>query len=380
MSDYRIEPHIESTTQPYWSSQGATLYLGDVHTCLQRLPMRSVHCILTSPPYWKLRSYNNGADVKYLELGAERTPEEYITTICGVFSEVDRVLRDDGTVWLNLGDTFDDGQSMIPAQVALALRVDGWRLIQDIIWYSPNKMPESATNRCTKSHEHIFLLSKGKDYYFDSIAIQEPAKSDDNTCVNKRDVWVVPTQGYPGAHTATFSPQLITPCILASTSEAGCCSVCQTPLERIVTKTDGVVGNKSVDNRDRSFDWSRNGKPGTNSTLDGTPAKRETVGWRKMCNCKDASIVPCTVLDPFVGSGTTVATAIELSRHGIGIDLSEDYLRDCAIPRVEAALQSAMYSDEPHPTRATNKRNRKSAPIVMSEDDFPPPPIRLHID
>jgi site-specific DNA-methyltransferase (adenine-specific) len=142
----------------------------------------------------------------------EDTPEEYINQMVKVFNEVRRVLRNDGTLWLNLGDTFDNGQQLIPARVALALVADGWKLIQDIIWYAPNKMPESVTNRCTKSHEHIFLLSKGNDYYFDSVAIHKVARMTDEidtlqrtkggfakndsitVGANKRDVWIVPTQ------------------------------------------------------------------------------------------------------------------------------------------------------------------------------------------
>ncbi len=328
-----------------------------------------------------MRDYGND---KSLEIGAEATPERYVATMMDVFHEIYRVLRDDGTLWLNLGDTFTDGgQGMIPALVALALRSDGWLLRQDIIWYSPNKMPESVTNRCTKSHEHIFLLAKGQGYYYDSVAIEEEMISKPHApgrvreerlgqgsggnvnepdkvwgsdgYKNKRDVWVVPTQGYPGAHFAVYSPRLITPCILAGTSEHGCCATCGKTWERVVAKTRGVSPGltggeyappgqaphsnaRDGDNRDRSFDWSRNGKPGTNSTLDGTSATRETVGWRKTCGCPTDEVVPCVVLDPFVGSGTTVVTALELGRHGVGIDLSETYLRENTIPRIEAVL------------------------------------------
>ena len=299
---------------------------------------------MTSPPYWGLRDYGND---KSVEIGAESIAdcETYGQDQCGhcfvcamvsVFREVHRVLRDDGTLWLNLGDTvIDNQQGMVPALVAMALQVDGWLLKQDIIWYAPNKLPEPVTNRCVKSHEHIFLLAKSKDYYYDHVGVQE--ENEDGKLVNKRDVWIIPTQPrYPGSHTATFSSKLITPCIVAGTSEHGCCGECSKPYERVVVRVGGVVTDKQVDtNRDRSFDWSRNGKVGSGSTLDGTIASRETVGWQRTCGCKTDVVVPAVVLDPFVGSGTTVVTALEMGRVGVGIDLSESYLREIAVPRIE---------------------------------------------
>ncbi len=392
--------------EPFWLAQDAALYLGDVRACLRRLPPRSVHACITSPPYWGLRDYGND---KTLEIGAEPSPDCgtggqaqcgacFVCSMVGVFREVHRVLRDDGTCWLNLGDTFGDGGNLVgvPWRVALALQADGWVLRQDIIWYSPNKMPESVQNRCGKSHEHIFLLAKGEGYYFDSTAIQEPAKSgdagllaggayslpgqaphsnardavvrgkrrgggaafgksvnrggaidpgvqnreydrDDADTVNKRDVWIVPTTGYPGAHFAVYSPRLITPCILAGTSEHGVCAACGRPWERVVMRVGAVKGEGDASGwkRDRSFRDSRNG---VDSTLDLGIPQRETVGWRKACGCSADAVAPALVLDPFVGSGTTVATALQLGRAGVGIDLSETYLRENAIPRIEAAL------------------------------------------
>ena len=334
-----------SVGTPYWSTRNVTLYLGDVRACLRRLPARSVHCCVTSPPYWGLRDYGND---KSLEIGAESLADCntrgqaqcgrcFVCSMVSVFREVHRVLRDDGTLWLNLGDTFTDGgQGMVPALVALALREDGWLLRQDIIWYALNKIPEPVTDRFVKSHEHIFLLTKSKEYYYDHVGVQE---SNNGRLVNKRDVWVVPTSArYPGSHSATFSPKLITPCILAGTSEHGCCAGCGKPYERVVVRVGGVVTDKQEDtNRDRSFDWSRNGKAGSGSTLDGTIALKETVGWQRTCGCKTDAVTPVVVLDPFVGSGTTVVTALELGRIGVGIDLSETYLREIAIPRIESS-------------------------------------------
>ena len=464
-----LEQVFSKFPAPYWSAPGAALYLGDVRTCLRELPARSVHCMVTSPPYWGLRDYVTGvweggsADCDHIEstaeqahrwstlgptaaqrsagdfsrmppasnaafkagvrqykskckkcgakridqqIGAEPSPDCgthgqarcggcFVCSMVEVFAEVRRVLRDDGTLWLNLGDTFDNGQLLIPARVALALSANGWKLVQDIIWYAPNKMPESVTNRCTKSHEHILLLAKGNDYYYDAAAIQETAKSkyrssdfipnsakdavgDKSSAtqasrhgrsneivqqdVNKRDVWIVPTQGYPGAHFAVYSPRLITPCILAGTSEYGCCAACGKTYERVVVRTGSVEGNGQLESRDRSFPSQRNGLPGSGSTLDGNIAQRETIGWRKMCGCQTDEVVPAVVLDPFVGSGTTVATSIELGRAGVGIDLSEVYLKENAIPRIEAAM---------------NGERVPRKPVIVAQTGTPPPPRQL---
>jgi len=288
------------------------ILVGDVREKLRELADGSVHCVVTSPPYWGLRDY--GADG---QIGLESTPDEYVASMVAVFREVWRVLRDDGTVWLNLGDSYaagkmgrdDSGDNGrfggtrlepvqrkapeglkpkdlvgIPWRVAFALQADGWYLRQDIIWAKPNPMPESVTDRCTKSHEYIFLLSKSARYYYDNEAIKEPSsnlgatnikfggtkygESDDPKHAtksgneytdagtrNKRDVWTVPTRSYKGAHFATFPPDLITPCILA-----GC-------------PPDG------------------------------------------------------TVLDPFFGAGTTGLVAQRHNRQWIGIELNPEYAK-----------------------------------------------------
>lgn len=415
-------------TTPYWTCPGATLYLGDVRARLRDLPSKSVHCCVTSPPYWGLRDYGHSD-----QLGLEDVPDclGWATSAwCGacfachmveVFREVRRVLRDDGTVWLNLGDSYscaakgrpslgtgingradtdrmtydkanfgvDKGNLVgVPWRVALALQADGWVLRQDIIWYSPNKMPESVTNRCTKSHEHIFLLTKGPDYYFDALAIAEKSKTGltgrlhangqktdaihggikggaaagNNEMVNKRDVWAVPTCGYPGAHFATFSPQLITPCILAGTSEHGCCAVCGVPYKRIVTveRADSRVSGGGNCFGKQHSDPEANGAQSEDNYKQ--VVCKETIGWRKMCGCVTQEVVPCMVLDPFVGSGTTVATALTLGRHGVGIDLSQVYLSEHAIPRIEAALTGGV------PARKTT---------FVPQPDMPPLPRRM---
>ena len=252
----------------------ATLHLGDCLEILRTMPDASVHTCVTSPPYFGLRDY--GVDG---QIGLEPTPDEYVARMVEVFREVRRVLRDDGTLWLNLGDSYagagysnhantggakrEDGGKQkhltgsglknkdligIPWRVAFALQADGWYLRQDIIWHKPNPMPESVRDRCTKAHEYIFLLSKSPRYYFDHEAMKEPgvipagtkgAKGSAERAAqpgvnsrppeykvydgmrNKRSVWTVTTKPFKGAHFATFPPDLIEPCILAGCPEGG---------------------------------------------------------------------------------------------------------------------------------------------------------------
>ena len=250
---------------------------GNCLETLSSLEEKSVNTCVTSPPYWGLRDYGNGD-----QLGQEETPEKFVESLVNVFREVRRVLRDDGTVWLNLGDSYNGsgGQGTkpnimskeaaegrggkaikvngikpkdligIPWRVAFALQADGWYLRQDIIWSKPNPMPESVTDRCTKAHEYIFLLSKSPKYYYDNEAIKEdsaesskdrlnqdiknqkgssrvPGKTNGTMNAvggekrNKRSVWAVATQSYSEAHFATYPPELIKPCILAGCPEGG---------------------------------------------------------------------------------------------------------------------------------------------------------------
>ncbi len=304
-----------------------TIIFGDALDSLKLLESDSVDTCITSPPYYNLRDYGKDG-----QIGLESTPEEYIERLVAVFREVRRVLKPDGTLWVNIADsyagsgkgrtkdgtakieTFSKTQSTnagsingtlkktvsenckpkdligIPWMLAFALRADGWYLRQDIIWAKPNPMPESVKDRCTKSHEYIFLLSKSPRYYFDNNAIKEPAsyfedmkrrvrnghgewknkKAASTYAVsgvgrsreslfskdgkrNKRDVWTIATKAYKGSHFATFPDTLITPCVLAGCREGG------------------------------------------------------------------------VVLDPFLGSGTTLMVANHHGRNGIGIELNEEY-------------------------------------------------------
>lgn len=285
------------------------IYTGDALSILRTMTSESVNCIVTSPPYYGLRDYGQAG-----QIGHEPEPGIYINKLVDVFREARRVLRDDGTLWLNLGDIYGKSKNLIgvPWRVAFALQEDGWNLRQDIIWSKLNPMPESVSDRCTKSHEYIFLLTKSRNYYFDTDAIAEKAhrakndwrcngsagtlghgnrggnKYGDNPDEhmrtksgneyteeavrrNKRSVWTTAVARYKGAHFATYPPELIRPCI-----KAGC-------------PAGGVV------------------------------------------------------LDPFFGSGTTGVVAIEEGRQYIGIELNPKYVdlarqRLAAVERTGAAL------------------------------------------
>ena len=294
---------------------------------LKRMDNESINCVITSPPYYGLRDY--GIDG---QIGLEPTPEEYVSKLVTIFREIRRVLTKDGTVWLNLGDTYanngtggngatggrdkstlqsrmppinttpvnrsiSDGLKPkdltgIPWRVAFALRNDGWWLRQDIIWHKPNPMPESVTDRCTKAHEYIFLLTKSAQYYYDAEAIMEKAMPDNiirnrditklnNTpgrtrmgglttngykYANKRSVWTVTTKPFKEAHFATFPEDLIKPCILAGCPECG------------------------------------------------------------------------VVYDPFMGAGTTAVVALKTHRNFIGSEINADYIK-IAENRIAEILQ-----------------------------------------
>jgi len=276
-----------------------TIIQGDSLEVLRQIPDESIDCVITSPPYWGLRDYGHDG-----QIGLEKTPEEFVGKLVALFSEVKRCLKKEGTLWLNLGDSYagsgkgsnsdgtphpatltgkqgthkgtTDGLHIpqkakdiglkskdlvgIPWRVAFALQSDGWYLRQDIIWHKPNPMPESVTDRCTKAHEYIFLLTKSAKYYYDNDAIKEDAVDEwnsakdfssreklcspeigkganlqlmrtrgfgtfhpdaVNTKRNKRSVWTVTVKPFNESHFATFPQDLIEPCVLAGCPENG---------------------------------------------------------------------------------------------------------------------------------------------------------------
>ena len=290
-----------------------TLITGDAVASLLTLQDESAHCCVTSPPYYGLRDYGISG-----QIGAERTPDEYVEKVVGVFREVWRVLRNDGTLWLNVGDSYNSSTHWtgggpnagagntanvttsdrrgilkglkaknligIPWRVAFALQADGWLLRQDVVWNKPNAMPESVKDRCTRSHEYLFMFAKSSRYYYDHEAVMEPAVSDHASgngykrdarlsyknvdgsvrgndsqwngvggMRNRRSVWTICTRPYKGAHFAVFPEELVRPCILAGCPAGG------------------------------------------------------------------------AVLDPFCGSGTTAAVACQEGRRSISVEISPEY-------------------------------------------------------
>jgi DNA modification methylase len=384
------------------------LLTGDVRERLTELPDASVQCCVTSPPYWGLRDY--GIDG---QLGLEPTPDAYVASMVAVFRLVRRVLRGDGTLWLNLGDSYaagkqgrDDNDPVtraamdahghgggvklqskgntgkarkppdglkpkdlvgIPWRLAFALQADGWYLRSDIIWNKPNPMPESVTDRPTKSHEYVFLLTKSAKYFYDAEAVREKATAlpqqrltavknqpsaeararvggQNPTCQggtgtdrNARSVWTITTQPYPDAHFATFPEALPERCITAGTSERGACPLCGAGWGRVVEKGSrmpepehrhppkrlepGQAGNVGAGNM--GFRASKaSGKEMSAWKADHPDT---TTGWHPSCECPAADPVPQRVLDPFAGSGTTGQVAIRLGRSFLGIELNPEY-------------------------------------------------------
>ncbi|MHB8053406.1 MAG: DNA-methyltransferase [Methanoregula sp.] len=436
---------------------------GDVLEGLKMISSNTVHCVCTSPPYYGLRNYGVEG-----QIGLEETPEDFVKKITEVFREVRRVLRDDGTLWLNFGDSYSGSPSTagaainpdsisyksgqtrggvskpigivpglkakdmigIPWRVAFALQADGWYLRSDIIWNKPNPMPESVTDRPTKSHEYIFLLTKSARYFYDADAIREEAtthedrpfgcdrarsydgklnldenapeqfkkkanKQDqtgnptytglnerwkgkhsdqdpqsagarmllnakrareetgshdamfghrkqfdptqawggsnvighsgnldgcDGITRNARTVWTITTQARPEAHFATFPDEIPRRCISAGTSERGCCPKCGKPWERVVEVTGGTIGES----------WHPHADDEVTGQVGGFPSKgykREFKGWKPGCSCDAGESVPCIVLDPFLGSGTTMRIARDLGRSSIGIEINPAYIK-----------------------------------------------------
>ena len=235
-----------------------------------------------------------------------------------------------------------------PWRVAFALQDDGWLLRSAIVWHKPNPMPESVRDRPTNAYEMIFLLSKQGKYYYDGESIRQPlatplhapgnnkvdaSRNDADQMgkvwgsengANARNVWTIPTQGRPDAHFATYPDELPRRCILAGTSERGVCAACGAPWVRVVEKS-GSVATDSGGTRQRKRTEGAISGGFTGSTLDGTIPATQTLGWQPTCGC-NADTVPATVLDPFAGSGTTLAVAQALGRQSVGLDLNPEYL------------------------------------------------------
>jgi DNA modification methylase len=351
-------------------NSGMRILKGDCLAILRTLPSRSIQACVTSPPYFQLRDNltatwtggdaqcdhrklpkkqaakpvitaqligNRRSTGRHYEvdatshckcgatwaddqIGQEETAEQYVTKLVQVFREVRRVLRDDGTLWLNLGDTrasnwpcrrrnrigarsLENGKREnrpprlggdlkdkdligVPWMLAFALRADGWYLRSDIIWHKANNLPDGARDRPTACHEHVFLLSKSKTYYYDSESIAEDCanSSEFSDKKNARDVWVIAPKPCTLAHFAVMPLDLAERCVKAGSSQYGCCSVC------------------------------------------GAPWIRQMKGWAPSCKCRDDP-TPCKVLDPFAGAGTTGLAALRHGRNAVLIELNSEYYK-----------------------------------------------------
>lgn len=372
----------------------------------------TVHCCVTSPPYWGLRDY--GVDG---QIGLEATPQAYIERMVEVARGVRRVLRDDGTFWLNVGDSYAgswgarsrgpttpgtlEGSGdvaarqisaaarlgagtgslkrtpglkakdlgMIPWRLAIALQDDGWWIRSVVVWAKKSPMPESIADRPTSAWEPIFLLAKSERYFYDAEAVRQPDKgldhrrtvltppdcsgnghlpthrgirsSDgrDGLGANLRNVWHLAHEPYAEAHFATFPTEIPRRAIKAGTSERGCCPACGAPWRRVVAR------EKLTRERPNAL-TKRDGDEGTGNHCANTVAgvATRTTGWEPTCPCPPAEPVPCMVLDPFLGSGTTIAVARELGRHGVGCELNPEYAALARI-RIGRAEKPATFVD-----------------------------------
>lgn len=287
------------------------------------LAAESVQCCVTSPPYWGLRDYNTAG-----QLGLEKTPDEYVAGMVAVFREVWQTLKDDGVLWLNLGDKFAGAMQVgrskvpiglkpknivgIPWRVAFALQTDGWLLRQDIVWHKPNPMPESVQDRCTKAHEYIFMLTKRAKYYYDSGAIKEPASLLPHDSIDSR------IERASAAHKKS-NPTLERNGIRVRRDKqrghgrrhAGFNDRWDT-----MTKAEQCSGY-----RNRRDVWTIATEPFREAHFAVMPAEIPRL-------CILASTRPGdVVLDPFAGAGTTIKVANELGRRGVGVELNPEYCR-----------------------------------------------------
>lgn len=409
-----------------------TIHHGHVLDVLRGMESESVHCVVTSPPYWGLRDYGCEG-----QIGLEPTPQAYLDVMVELMREVRRVLRSDGTLWLNLGDSYagswgnyggqnrgngtqreiTSGSSapsiaydgleqwrppttnppglkpkdlcMIPARVALALQADGWWLRSDIVWAKPAPMPESVTDRPTRSHEQIYLLTKADRYFYDQNAVRQPlkqssidrlsqdvenqngstranggAKSNGNIKAavfggriksqindqtrlasgnewrqdveqgaNLRDVWTINTEGFRDAHFAVFPTEIPRRCILAGTSEKGVCAECGAAWMRVLKKESYDKEGWGAATKDhhgaimgsQSMIRDGNGRAGSVAVT--------TLDWQPSCK-HEGDPIPATVVDPFCGSGTTGLVALRHGRNFVGIELNPEYV-EMATRRIE---------------------------------------------
>lgn len=346
-----------------------TVLLGDARTRLKELPAASIDCCVTSPPYYALRDYFVPG-----QIGLEPSVDDWVKDLTAVMSEVGRVLKPAGSLWLNLGDSFSrhpkfgaPAKSLLaaPERLLLVLMRDGWIVRGKVIWSKPNPLPNSVVDRLNLTYEVVYFLVRSPRYFFDLDAIREPHRSSagrrDTTSKSKTpewagpladgsqdglrrfrpegqpghplgknpgSVWVIPTKGFRGQHFATFPPELVRRPILATCPEA-ICTRCGRPWRRRVNVTRIPVGPQSKQPKPRDGLVMR--------FKDRWHTVRE-VGELIPCGCQ-ASIVPGVVLDPFMGAGTVGVVAEQLGRDWLGVEISPEYC-DLAMRRIDKARGS----------------------------------------
>jgi len=344
---------------------------GDSLTELKKLPDKSINMCMTSPPYWALRDY--GMDG---QLGLEPTFDEYINKLCDIFDEVKRVLRDDGTCWVNIGDTYNSHSKslvMIPFRFAIEMVNRGWILRNTIIWHKRNCMPSSAKDRFTVDFEYLFLFSKNKKYYFETqyeplsevsikrsryglnqtnnnqkaVNVQNLDKMGNRFCNpkgrNKRAVWTINPKPFKEAHFAVYPEELCETPI-----KAGCpkfvCNKCGKIRKKIYEHIKGKYGNHNKFNKQREIDGSdkfvRHGLQG--STLGGVVGYDIFKGYT-YCGC-NAGFTSGIILDPFFGAGTTGLVALKQRKNFIGIELNPKYIK-IAKKRLKPFLEQKTLGD-----------------------------------
>jgi site-specific DNA-methyltransferase (cytosine-N4-specific) len=379
-----------------------TILQGDCLAVLKTLPANLVQCCVTSPPYYHLRDYGVAG-----QIGLEDTPNEYIEKLVQVFREVRRVLRDDGVLWLNLGDSYANDQKwgghssgkhrkelhemtrpqrftglpgknlmMIPARVAIALQDDGWILRQDIIWHKPSCLPESVLDRPTTAHEHIFLLAKNYHYFYDADAIREPlkpktlttygiehrAQGNDGLGLVKSDNW--------GRTVAEHQPKLTPAGEIAGANKRSVWTVASQPYSGahfatmppklvepcILAGTSpracshcGAVWRRVITSTGHMNQREPAHVPGTHRTKTDSsrwaPTRRGTDEWEASCSCPgNTGSGKCVVLDPFAGSGTVALVALQHHRSYLGIELNPAYIA-MATKRL-ATVQPTLWESE----------------------------------
>ncbi len=319
--------------------------VGDSLSVLKSLPNYFVQTSITSPPYFNLRDYHTNN-----QIGSEDNPKDYIEKIVTIYKEVKRVLRRDATCWINIADKYashntykslkikDKDLIGIPWELARTLRKDRWYIRQMIPWVKSNSIPENVNDRPNTSIEYIILLSKNQKYYFD----MESAKKCSGINRNWRNgdsllFMDVQTQKSKSKHPATMPEELVQIMLRSSTSEKGCCKICNTPLKRIIKKKRIPPRKKFTE---KSEYYSGISKNSTTSLSSYNPETKkcnteiETICWEPTCKCNSNETTNQIILDPFSGSGTTGTMALDMRCNYIGIELSEEYAKE-SITRLE---------------------------------------------